>query len=148
MVLLDGRGFERVLSDVLGSLQIVSVRYAPKEKGEPEERAVIIFRTDSDAVDQFHNLSSGYRAQFYVASELGECANRVAAEAFSRRLLLNAGSNYRPSETITCALPDFAVTTRVQNMDSPRHLVSQKTSCGPCVTRLSLADQSDRFMQT
>ncbi|MGF6904654.1 hypothetical protein [Paraburkholderia sp. GAS348] len=110
IALLDGRGFDRILSDVLGSLEIVSIRYKPMENGEPEKRAVVTIRTCPEAVDQFHNSSSGYRAQFYVAPALGENANRNAVEALSERVLVLA----RNSELLSKALKNPVATSLSQ----------------------------------
>lgn len=84
--LLDGRGFDRILAEIIDSLEIDDVLYKPMKKGEAEKRAVVTIRTRPEAVDQFHNSSSGYRAQYYTSTELGENSNRRAVEALSAQI--------------------------------------------------------------
>jgi hypothetical protein len=93
--LIDGRGFDRIVADVLESLEIVDIRFKPLKndknkslkRGERDKRAVVKLRSSPEAVDQFHNSSSGYRAQYYVSTELGANANRMVVEALSARIL-------------------------------------------------------------
>jgi hypothetical protein len=80
------------------------------EKGEPEKRAVVTIRTRPEAVDQFHNSSSGYRAQFYVSPALGESANRTAVEALSERVL--ASPSVYPLSEATHEHPGTALPRR------------------------------------
>ena len=104
MALLDGRKFDRILSDVLGSFEIVSISYKPVKNGEPEKRAVITLLADPEAVDHFHSSSSGYRAQYYVSPSLGESANRAAVDALSERILGLAGTSERFSKACMNAI--------------------------------------------
>jgi hypothetical protein len=44
-------------------------------------RAWVELVLQSDTVDLFHNAAAGYRAQFYIATEQGEAANRYAIDS-------------------------------------------------------------------
>lgn len=90
--LLDGRGYDRIVSELLESLAVETIQYLPLRKGDLEKRAVVKLRARPEAIDQFHNSSCGYRAQYYTSQELGERANRAAVEALSRACLSVVGS--------------------------------------------------------
>jgi hypothetical protein len=68
-----------------------------REKIRGHIRAVINLSLSSQTVDLFHNGAGGYRAQYYLGTDLGETANRYAIDYLLPHLRhLYAGAQERP----------------------------------------------------
>ena len=85
--LLCSPSFNSIVSLILSS--IVSVKFARQRcKGDQNYfRIVATIECSSFAVvDMFHNSSSGYRAQYFLSTELGDFANRYIVQKIGERL--------------------------------------------------------------
>lgn len=76
--LLSGRSFSSIILQILKQAVIHTHKRETIRKFRGYFRPVITLRVDSVTVDQFHNSSSGYRAQYFRSVSNGERANRFA----------------------------------------------------------------------
>jgi hypothetical protein len=105
--LLSSPSFESIVASLRDSLSVEQVKCDPAKSGEKANRIIVKLRTNSKAIDLFHNSVSGYRAQYLKDAELGEAANRFALDELWPHvlpLILSRGRNRIPTVTLEQSL--------------------------------------------
>ena len=79
-VLLDAIAYEQVIEKVASEAQVVELHRNQAEECPGYYRALVTIKVSPKACALFHSGCSGYRAQFYQNTAIGERANRLAVE--------------------------------------------------------------------
>lgn len=85
--LLSGRSFASIIRQILKQAVIHNHKTETIEKFRGYFRPVITLRVNSVTVDQFHNSSSGYRAQYFRSVSNGERANSFVINTLVPRVV-------------------------------------------------------------
>lgn len=86
--LLSGPCFEDIVKGLSKGVARISLRREPckDDRGYFRVNAIVQY-SSTKAVDNFHNSSSGYRAQYLESPEIGERANALATSALCSLVL-------------------------------------------------------------
>lgn len=83
--------YEVLLEKLLEEATVVAVKRERARQLRIYRRVVLTLRVEPGVLDLFYNSPSGYRAQYYLSTELGARANRYAIDKLVAVLLVKAG---------------------------------------------------------
>ena len=85
--LLRGRTFTNIVKDIAKHATILMHKRTRIKRHPEYYRADITLQLKANIVDLFHNSASGYRAQYYYSTKIGEVANRYALTQLRVRVI-------------------------------------------------------------
>ena len=108
--LLEGPNFENIVLNICRNLTVCDHKRERHDTRKEFFRFLVVLRLDSRMVDQFHNSSSGYRAQYFLSESMGEEANRFACARIGESVFANLQSRLKRTcnpDWVTKSLSDL-----------------------------------------